>query len=232
MDDSQREQMLMLARGVLPELPCTVQVLSEDGGSFDLLVETEADGLLHAYAPRDRIREGLRVLGRIVDATRGRYEVELEVVESFWHSQTEVLAHLGVNSVQHQKMRRASPRVNVGADAMLRVLFSRTQPNGSELEVKLADVSSTGAAFNSPKPVDPGDMIAIQATLNGHEMSFEARVIRCDLAPWGRFRVGCQLTTVDAADRELIARMADEAPKGSAEQRKPEVVEARKRLLG
>ena len=232
MDDSQREQMLMLARGVLPELPCTIQVLSEDGGSFDLHVQIEQDGLLHAIAPRDRIRDQLRVLGRIVDATRGRYEVELEVMESFWHSQTELLTHLAVNSVQHQKMRRASPRVRVGTDATLRVLFSRTQPNGSELEVKLADVSSTGAAFNSPKPVDPGDMIAIEANLNGRDMSFEARVIRCDLAPWGRFRVGCQLTTVADSDRELIARMADEAPAGSAEQRKPEVVEARKRLLG
>ena len=109
MDDSQREQMLMLARGVLPELPCTIQVLSEDGGSFDLHVQIEQDGLLHAIAPRDRIRDGLRVLGRIVDPTRGRYEVELEVMESFWHSQTEVLTHLAVNSVQHQKMRRASP---------------------------------------------------------------------------------------------------------------------------
>ena len=167
MDDSQREQMLMLARGVLPELPCTIQVLSEDGGSFDLQVESEQEGLLHAVAPRDRVRDQLRVLGRIVDSTRGRYEVELEVVESFWHSQTEVLVHLTVNSVQHQKMRRASPRVRVGADATLRVLFSRTQPNGSELEVKLADVSSTGAAFNSPKPIDPGDMIAIEANLNG-----------------------------------------------------------------
>ena len=75
-------------------------------------------------------------------------------------------------------------------------------------------------------------MIAIEANLNGRDMSFEARVIRCDLAPWGRFRVGCQLTTVADSDRELIARMADEAPAGSAEQRKPEVVEARKRLLG
>ncbi len=232
MDDSQREQMLLLARGILPSLPAAVQVLSEDGGSFDLQVEQAENGLLVAVAPRDRIRDELRLLGRIVVDTRGRYEIELEVAESFWLSQTEVIVNLQVNSVTHQKMRRAAPRVQVGNDAVARIVFSRAQPNGSELEVKLADVSSTGAAFNSPKPVDPGDLLTIETTLAGRFMAFEARVIRCDLAPWGRFRIGCQLTVVSSADRELIASLADTAPAGSAEERQPDVIEARRRLLG
>ena len=75
-------------------------------------------------------------------------------------------------------------------------------------------------------------MLAIEATLDGRFMTFETRVIRCDLAPWGRFRVGCADDRGRRADREFIARMADDAPEARPSERQPEVIEARNSLLG
>ena len=43
-----REELMQLALGVLPELPCKIDVLSEDGGSFALDLLQLEDELLRA----------------------------------------------------------------------------------------------------------------------------------------------------------------------------------------
>ena len=232
-DDATPEQLMTLALGVLPPPPFKVEVLSEDGGSFELAVTAlEDDHLLHAYGPRDHLRTELHLLARITDESRGRYEVEFEVREAFFHSGAETLAHVAVSGVRHRKMRRAAPRVAVAAEATAIVIFCRTLPRDSELDVRLADVSTTGIAFTSPKPLTSGDLLTVACVLHGEPVDMEVRVIRCDPAPYNRFRIGCEITELQDTHREVIGRMTDESSFGSASERGTDSAAARHRLRG
>jgi hypothetical protein len=225
-----QEELLTLALGVLPDLPTEVEVLSEDGGAFTIRLNEVADSLLHGVGPRDHLRKELHLLARITDEARGRYEIELEVREEFFVTGRESLMHMAVSGVRRRKMRRAAPRVPVADSASARVVFCRTLPRDSTLDVKLADISTTGVAFTSRRPLDPGDLLSLSTRLARRPLTFEARVIRCDPAPYDRFRVGCELTDLEDAARDVIAGLAAEAPAGSAAERRPEVAEALARL--
>ena len=222
-----REELLTLALGVLPELPDTIDVLSEDGGCFPLALEDRQDGLLRGQAPRSAIRDELHLLARVYYPDRGRYEVELEVVEHFFQSVSEALVHLAVSGVRHRKARRASPRVAMSAPARAIVRYCRSLPRGTALEVRLVDVSATGCAFVTQKELDPGDLVHLTFMLESREVRPEARIVRLDPAPYGRYRAGCEITDISDVDRRAISSLASvSAMGGSEEQRNPEVVEA------
>ena len=222
-----REELLTLALGVLPELPDTIDVLSEDGGCFPLTLEDREDGLLLGHAPRSAIRADLHLLARVYYPDRGRYEVELEVVEHFFQSVSEALVHLAVSGVRHRKARRASPRIAVSTSARAIVRYCRSLPRDAALEVRLVDISATGCAFVTQKELDPGDLVHLTFMLEGREIRPEARIVRLDPAPYGRYRAGCEITEISDSDRRAISSLAAvSATGGSEEQRKPEVVEA------
>ena len=225
-----QEELLTLALGVLPELPTAVEVLSEDGGAFTVSLDKVEESLLHGHGPRDHVRTELHLLARITDESRGRYEIELEVREEFFVTGKQSLLHMAVSGVRRRKMRRAAPRVPVSESASARVVFCRTLPRDSTVDVKLADISTTGVAFTSRRPLDPGDLLALSTRLARRPLTMEARVIRCDPAPYDRFRIGCELTDLEEDARDVIAGLAAAAPSGSAAERRPEVAEARARL--
>jgi hypothetical protein len=219
--------LLQLALGVFPELPTIVEVLSADGGGFALRIADREDELLHAYGPRTQMRKDLQLLARITDPRRGRYEVEFEVAEVFYHSAADALMHLTVTGVHHRKMRRASPRVAVSERAHARVLFCRTLPRDSRLDLRLADISATGVAFTGMGQLDPGDLLLVSTRIGGQAIHFEARVVRSDAAPYGRYRTGCEIIEFAADARENITAMAMSSPEdGSADQRRPDTEEA------
>jgi hypothetical protein len=219
--------LLQLALGVFPPLPTIVEVLSADGGGFALRIADREDEVLHAYGPRTQMRKELQLLARITDPSRGRYEVEFEVTEIFYHSAADALMHLTVTGVHHRKMRRGSPRVAVSERAHARVLFCRTLPRDSRLDLRLADISATGVAFTAMRQLDPGDLLLVSTRIGGHAIHFEARVVRSDVAPYGRFRTGCEIIEFAADARENITAMAMSTPEdGSEDQRRPETAEA------
>jgi hypothetical protein len=219
--------LLQLALGVFPPLPTIVEVLSADGGGFTLRIAAREGDLMHAYGPRTQMRNELQLLARITDPHRGRYEVEFEVAETFYHSAADALAHLAVTGVHHRKMRRASPRVVVSERAHARVLFCRTLPRDSRLDLRLADISATGVAFTGVRQLDPGDLVLVSTRMGGLPIHFEARVVRSDAAPYGRFRTGCEIIEFAADARENITAMAMSSPEdGSEDQRRPEPAEA------
>ncbi|HEY0389209.1 MAG TPA: PilZ domain-containing protein [Gaiellales bacterium] len=222
-----REDLLTLALGVLPELPDTIDVLSEDGGCFPLTLENGQDGLLLAQAPRGAVRNDLHLLARVFYPDRGRYEVELEVVEHYFQSVSEALVHLAVSGVRHRKARRASPRMAVSMPARVSVRYCRTLPRETQLDVRLVDISATGCAFVTQKELDPGDLVRLAFHLEGRQMHPEARVVRLDPAPYGRYRAGCEITEIADGDRRTISALAAvDAAGGTEDQRKPEVVAA------
>ena len=225
--------LVQLALGVFPPLPAIVEVLSEDGGGYALRVVTCEDGLLHAFAPRTQVRKDLRLLARITDAQRARYEVEFEIAEVFYHSASDALVHMAVTGVQHRKMRRAAPRVSVSERAHARVLFCRTLPRDTRLDLRLADISATGVAFTGTSALDPGDLLLVSTRIGGMAIHFESRVVRSDPAPYGRFRTGCEIIEFAADARESISAMAESTPEGgSEEQRRPETTEAMQQVRG
>ena len=218
--------LVQLALGVFPSLTAIIEVLSEDGGGFALRISGHEDDLLHAFGPRTQMRKDLRLLSRITDAKRGRYEVEFEVAEVFYYSAADALVHLSVSGVRHRKMRRAAPRVAVSERAHARVLFCRSLPRDTRLDLRLADISATGVALTGMAALDPGDLLLVSTRIGGMPIHFEARVVRSDPAPYGRFRTGCEIIEFAADARENIAAMAESTPvDGSEDQRRPGAVE-------
>jgi hypothetical protein len=212
-----RHEMLTLALGVLPPPPTEVEVLSEDGGAFALrLVEQEGE-LLHGFAPRKQVRKELHLLARVTDEERGRYEVEFEIDEAYFHSAAEALVHAAVSGVRHRKMRRSAPRIPITERTKARVLFCRTLPRHESIDVRLSDVSTTGIGFTSVKELHAGDMLVVAATLSGRIVDIETRVVRVDPAPYGRLRIGGEITELAEKDRRMIADMAMRMPEAGSE---------------
>ena len=127
--------------------PAEVEVLSEDGGAFALKIVEQEGELLHAFAPRQLVRKELHLLARVTDEQRGRYEVEFEIDEAYFHSGAEALVHAAVSGVRHRKMRRSAPRIPITERTKARVLFCRTPPRHETIDVRLSDVSTTGIGF-------------------------------------------------------------------------------------
>ena len=212
-----RHEMLTLALGVLPPPPMEVEVLSEDGGAFPFRIFEQEGELLHAFAPRKRVRKELHLLARVTDEQRGRYEVEFEVDEAYFHSAAEALVHAAVSGVRHRKMRRSAPRIPVTERTKARVLFCRTLPRHETLDVRLSDVSTTGIGFTSAQELHAGDMLVVAATLAGKIVDIETRIVRVDPAPYGRVRIGGEITDLAEKDRRLIADMALRMPEEGSE---------------
>jgi hypothetical protein len=212
-----RHEMLTLALGVLPPPPMEVEVLSEDGGAFSLKIIAQEGELLHAYAPRQQVRRELHLLARVTDEHRGRYEVEFEIDEAYFHSGAEALVHAAVSGVRHRKMRRSAPRIPVTERTSARVLFCRTLPRHHTIDVRLSDVSTTGIGYTSSNELSAGDLLVVTVTLSGKPVDVETRVVRVDPAPYGRFRIGGEITELAEMDRRLIAEMAMRTPDAGSE---------------
>ncbi len=212
-----RHEMLTLALGVLPPPPTEVEVLSEDGGAFLLRIVEQEDEILHAFAPRKQVRKELHLLARVTDEQRGRYEIEFEVDEAYFHSAAEALVHAAVSGVRHRKMRRSAPRIPVTERTKARVLFCRTLPRHETLDVRLSDVSTTGIGFTSAQELHAGDMLVVAATLAGKIVDIETRIVRVDPAPYGRVQIGGEITDLAEKDRRLIADMALRMPEEGSE---------------
>ena len=227
MSNDQRVELVSLALGVLPELPSVVDVLSEGGGSYELRLSHRENDLLHGFCAAPAAHPRLHLLARVFDAARGRYEIEFEVEQSFFHTGSESLVHLTVTNVRHRKARRASPRVGVSVKLDARVRYCRTMPRDAQVEVRLIDVSATGLAFVTQRELSAGDMFQLSFPLAGELMEIETRVVRLDPAPYGRYRAGCEITEISDAHRRAITRLAEGAEQaGSAAERRPEHTEA------
>jgi hypothetical protein len=89
--------------------------------------------------------------------------------------------------------------------------------------VRLVDVSATGLAFVSQRELSAGDLLRLVFPLGGRRLKVEARVVRMDPAPYGRHRIGCEITEIGDLDRKTIAQVAEEADAaGSEQERRPE----------
>jgi hypothetical protein len=71
--------------------------------------------------------------------------------------------------------------------------------------------------------LSPGDLLQLGFPLEGRRLSVEVRVVRMDPAPYGRTRVGCEITEIGDLDRKTISQVAEKADAaGSEQERRPE----------
>jgi len=92
--------------------------------------------------------------------------------------------------------------------------------------MRLVDVSATGCAFITQQELVAGDLLGLQFKLAGRIMAVEARVVRLDPAPYGRYRSGCEITEISDGDRDAIAQLAQDGQQGSEHERNPEAIAA------
>ncbi len=213
--------LLGLAQGILPPPPCSIDLISEDGGSFAVSFCGYEDNMILLHAPRLSARRQLRVLARISDERRGGYEVELEIADCFFHSGEQTLVHAIVTAVRRRKGRRLAPRVAIGQPATARIVASASLPTNTDLDVRITDVSATGLAFSSQRPLDPGDQLTVHVELFDRPTAITSRVVRCDRAPYGRFRVGCEIRNLTEHNQQALAHLSQmtDSPSATSDRR-------------
>jgi PilZ domain len=220
--ESTPEHLLGLAQGILPPPPCSIDLISEDGGSFAVSFSGYEDNMILLHAPRLSVRKQLRLLARISDQQRGGYEVELEILDCFFHSGEHTLVHAIVTAVRRRKGRRLAPRVAISQPATARIVASASLPTNTELDVRITDVSATGLAFSSQRPLDTGDQLTVHLDLSDRPTAITSRVARCDRAPYGRFRVGCEIRNLTEHDHQALARLSQisDSPSATSDRRR------------
>ena len=211
MSEPNREQLLALALGVLPELAGERRRAVGGRRRLSPSRSSHQEGdLLHGLrARRHASAPTCSCWPACSTRLAGRYEVEFEVVEPSSTPAAETLVHLAVTLVRHRKARRASPRVTVsvplgGANAVLPGRSPGTQSS------RCGWWTCRPPAWRSSPSgaVGAGDLVRLVFPLGGRRLEVEARVVRLDPAPYGRHRSGCEITEIGDLDRRTIAQLA------------------------
>jgi PilZ domain-containing protein len=213
-------QRLELALGILAELPTTLELLSDDGGSITIELAGHDNEMLHALAPRSRVRLGLGLRLRTRTSEGRGYDVDTSVSELFFHSAGVAAVHLTVERVRRFNGNRATPRARVDDLAFVGVLYSSMPLEEPEFDVRMVDVSPDGMAFITDRRLAIGDLLSVMATIDRKLVRMRARVLHVADAHYGRHRIGCEVTSIQGSERaQLALKAALEEAAGSAHQR-------------
>jgi len=203
------------ALDVLSELPPRVHAFPAEGGTVDLIIEGQEGQDIIAQAPRHLVNVGLHLTLRTAD-----HEIALAVAEIQPAGDRLVHVRLEVRDVRHRQTERVSPRAWVKELALIHVLAASAIDPGEEFDVRLADLSQDGMAFITERRFAPGDTLTTMVSVDVGLIRLGARVLQVTAAHYGRLRVGCEVTRISDADRELIARLAEQLPApGTTDQR-------------
>ncbi len=209
--------------GMLGELPATISVFSPIGGVAYLEI-TGLDHLGHvtAYGPDEFMEPGFEITAELRDEHGGGFDITLEVVESYFQAGNRGLLHLTVTDVVERVGERETPRLPVSELAEASVVFSAVLPERFTMGVRVADVSARGLALLTEKTPAVGDTLTVNAVVGGRNIVCRVRVTRIDPAAFGRYRLGCEITRIGAADREYLGEIAASARSGTPDQRRPD----------
>jgi hypothetical protein len=223
---AQPSELLRSALRLLPKLPCTIDVISSEGGSFLLTLAATEGNLVYGYGDRELVKNDLELEARLRDDQAGGWDIRFVIVRSYFQSGSDLMLHLNVLSVEQRFADRLAPRARVAELASARVLYAKRHDRDEYFDVRLADVSPTGVAFITERRLDVGDLVEVSSIIDGRPIRFEVRVVRMLPALYGRNRVGCEITTILEADRQTLLRTAERGEHDdSAAQRNPEIAE-------
>jgi hypothetical protein len=216
--------LLRSALSLLPPMPCSVDVISDDGGCFPLTLAAVEGNLVYGYGDRELVRKGLDIEARLRDDRGEGWDIGFNILRSYFQSGDELLLHLEVTGVVARDAERRAPRAHLAELATARVLYAKAHDRDEVFDVRLADVSSDGAAFVSERTLSTGDLLELTTIVDDRPIRFQLRVVRSIPAVYGRNRVGCEVTSILDADRHTLSQLSERyAREGSPEQRNPEI---------
>lgn len=212
------------ALSLLPPLPCSIDVISADGGTFALTLAAIEGSLIYAYGDRSLVRNGLALQARLRDDRGEGWDITFEIIRSYFQSGDDLLLHLDVVGIEQRDAERGAPRANVAELATARILYAKNHERDEIFDVRLADVSPTGAAFVTERRLSTGDLVEIESMFDGRPLRFELRIVRTIPAIYGRNRAGGEITTILEADRHRLLEVARTfTAEGSSDERDPEL---------
>jgi PilZ domain len=183
-----------MALDVLPEAPCRIVCLLDDGAKTEMrLLGTSGAGRLQAELPVIDAREGGEIL-IMVERGRGGFLVVCRIDRTFFLGGLDGLVDLSVTSVTRRKPHRAAERISVDQTARIEVVIADHIPAGTTLAARMVDISPGGAAFLTEQPFHAGDQVRLVAVYEGLPISARARVANVSRQVFGRHRVGCEFS--------------------------------------
>jgi hypothetical protein len=223
---SRSSELLRSALSLLPPMPCSIDVISDDGGCFPLTLAAVEGDIVYGYGDRDLVRKDLDLQARLRDDRGEGWDIHFKILRSYFQSGDELLLHLGVTSVVARDAERRSPRAHLAELATARVLYGKTHDRDEKFDVRLADVSPSGAAFISERTLSTGDLLELVTLVDDRSIQFEVRVVRAIPAIYGRNRIGCEVTSILEADRHTLKLLSERYRReGSPEQRNPQIAQ-------
>jgi hypothetical protein len=221
---AQPSELLRSALSLLPPLPCSVEVLSPEGGSFPMTLAAVEGNLVYAYGARDLVRDDLVLEARLRDDRGEGWDIHFSILRSYFQSGDDLMLHLNVVAVEPRSATRLAARAHLAELATARVLYAHSYEQAELFDVRLADASPTGAAFVTERRLATGDLLELETYIEDQVVRFEVRVVHTGPAVYGRNRVGSEITTILEADRHLLLRLAERYQRDdSAEQRDPDL---------
>jgi hypothetical protein len=175
---------------------------------FRIADELDASGSFSAYAPRLRVREGLRVNIRVfVDGAV--YSIDHRIASAIPVTTGEALVQLELVRVEQLGDERRAPRADHGALATVRSAYYAAY-DLAPFRVNVVEVSRIGLAFECEREFKPGLSWDVTfADEAGNEITGRVDTVRCTTGRFGRNRVLTRFVAIDAADRLLIDRLVD-----------------------
>ena len=156
---AQPSELLRSALSLLPPLPCSVEVLSPEGGSFALTLAAVEGNLVYAYGARKLVRDDLVLEARLRDDRGEGWDIHFSILRSYFQSGDDLLLHLNVVTVEPRSATRVAARAHLAELATARVLYAHSYERGELFDVRLADASPTGAAFVTERRLATGDLL-------------------------------------------------------------------------
>jgi hypothetical protein len=196
-----------LAVAVLPTPPATVAAMRSDHELFAVHLIELRDGRVNLGVPPRTVTTGDDVL-LCLPRPRGGYDVECRITELFYASREHALAEATVSAVYRRRSYRAHHRGPLDEPATVTIIAARDIAPRTLVEVRLTDVSEAGIAFLSQPGLKVGDLVMVAAAVLGEPLMAECRVRHITREPFGRVRVGCELTAVDNTGRSSLATAA------------------------
>ena len=123
---AQPSELLRSALSLLPPLPCSVEVLSPDGGSFSLTLAAVEGNLVYAYGARKLVRDDLVLEARLRDDRGEGWDIHFSILRSYFQSGDDLLLHLNVVSVEPRSATRLAARAHLAELATARVLYAHS----------------------------------------------------------------------------------------------------------
>jgi hypothetical protein len=198
---------LQVALQVLPALPADVWGWTAETGGFTVAVESAGDGLLRVRMPSKAAGMGVKIVLSIDAPDRGGYDIVCSVAGLFYGDGAHSTAELIVDRVERRKPYRTDGRAELN-DLCLLAVAGGWRAHG-EMEAKLIDLSPSGVAVATTKPLDAGDLLQLTCHRDGSIISARVLVIYVKPLPFGRFRAGCRIVDADDSTRESLRRLKE-----------------------